>query len=312
MSNQQSLKDCIERIDRLVVIHPRFRKALDRIEGCLFENVNLATPRGLLIVGPSGSGKSTLRNQVIAMQGRIAVTEREKPIVCVSVPSIPTIKSLANTVLCSMGDPLWHKGTAPQLTHRAVTLLRGLATRLVLLDEMQHLADSSGYRGISRVADWIKEVMDQATANFVLLGLPRAEEVLKVNEQLRRRFAAKVELSRFDIDDPDDFLDFRHLLAAFEGTMQFKADPRLSDSEMAERIYYASDGLPGYLKELLIGALRQASNEDIGTIGLSHLATAFREEIWAGGVGDKNPFDRKFQFRRLDGSGEPFSCATLN
>jgi adenylate kinase family enzyme len=312
MSNSQRFKDCVERIDNLIVMHPRFCRAIEHVEWCLSENMKCASPRGLLIVGPSGSGKSTIKAQIMAMRECTGGATRGKPVVCATVPSIPTIKSLANTVLCSMEDPLWHKGTAPQLTHRTITLLRGLSTRVILLDEVQHFADSSRYRGISRAADWVKEVMDQATASFVFLGLPRAEEVLRVNEQLRRRFAAKVDLGCFDIDDSADFLNFRKLLWAFEEAMQIEVVPRLSEGEMAARMYFASNGLPGYLKQLLTGAVRQASKDDARRIEISHLATAFYEEIWAEGHGPKNPFDKRFQFQRLDRNDEPFACVSVN
>jgi DNA transposition AAA+ family ATPase len=45
------------------------------------------------------------------------------------------------------------------------------------------------------VGDWIKSLIDQTGVPTVFLGLPRLEQILQVNEQLRRRFSRRIRLA---------------------------------------------------------------------------------------------------------------------
>ena len=51
------------------------------------------------------------------------------------------------------------------------------------------------------VGDWLKTVIDELDVPTVLLGLPRTEQLLQVNEQLRRRFSQRRNLQMGQ--DPD-------------------------------------------------------------------------------------------------------------
>ena len=44
---------------------------------------------------------------------------------------------------------------------------------------------------ISTFADWLKHLIDEVGVPTVLLGLPRLESLLQINEQLRRRFSRR-------------------------------------------------------------------------------------------------------------------------
>ena len=303
-----SIDDVATKIEDLVIHHPRFQLALERIEWCRRQERRGGTPRGLLVVGASGSGKSTLKECVVSgVQWTTVKGNRIVPIVTASVPSVPTIKSLAHVALSAIGDHLWDKGSAPQLTHRVITLLTACHTELVLFDEVQHFSDTRRYVGLSRAADWLKEVMDQTSIPTVLLGLPRAEEVLFANEQLRRRFSAKIELRAFDISDDIDFMSFRRVLKQLEDEMLFPEASNLGESPLAQQIYFATNGLIGYMKQIIIGAAKVALEERANAINALHLEAAFYREIWAEGMNSLNPFHRHFERRRLDRPGEPFA-----
>jgi len=77
------------------------------------------------------------------------------------------------------------------------------------------------------------------------------------------------------------------------------------------RIYYASDGRVSYIKRLLATALREVLQNDIEKISPEILEKAFTNEIWWEGTGALNPFNQRFEFRRLDRGGEPFESGTL-
>jgi hypothetical protein len=54
----------------------------------------------------------------------------------------------------------------------------------------QHFVDVHQANIPNDVADWLKEQVEEAKLAIVVLGLQRSLEVLRQNEQLRRRFGA--------------------------------------------------------------------------------------------------------------------------
>jgi hypothetical protein len=77
-------------------------------------------------------------------------------------------------------------------------------------------------------------------------------------------------------------------------------------SELGRRLFYASDGRVAYIKRLLAGALQHAMETEASQIGPAQLERVFTEEIWWEGIGELNPFNPAFVFRRLDRGNEPF------
>jgi hypothetical protein len=68
----------------------------------------------------------------------------------------------------------------------------------------------------NEVADWLKGQVEEAKLAIVVLGIQRCLEVLKQNEQLRRRFGATLRVSAFRRENKDDRTTYRAFLRAVQ------------------------------------------------------------------------------------------------
>jgi len=224
-----------------------------------------------------------------------------------TVPPTATVTSMADVLLDGLGDVERGRSPLAAKTRRVVLLCRGCRVELLLLDEAQHLHDRGDTRTHYLVGDWLKHLIDEVGVPTVLLGLPRLEQLLMVNEQLRRRFSRRIRLalgqSETETIETECWQLFHSLTRCME--VEVRADP-YGWQEMGTRLYYASDGRVSYIKRLLSGALRQALENRLDVVTAEVLEGVFARDIWNVGIGPLNPFNEKFQFRRLDRGGEPF------
>ena len=144
------------------------------------------------------------------------------------------------------------------------------------------------------------------------MGLPRCEGILKVNEQLRRRFSSRLELPAFSIDTKTTELEFRTVLKEIDKALPTEHRSGLADVDLARRLYFASNGLIGYLRTLITGTFELMVSENRSRLEVQLFEQAFIDLIWRDGLNALNPFNAKFQFRRLDRMGEPFCLTSIS
>jgi hypothetical protein len=223
------------------------------------------------------------------------------------VPSIGTVGALARQILAGLGDPFPDKGRVIDQTARIEVLVQNSKTEMLILDEAQHVYDRGQNKTQYATADWLKSLLNSIKIPVVLLGIPRLENLLQVNVQLRRRFSAPMVLSLGDPDDSEFFNTNYDVINALVPVLPLPLSRHgMTAAELTKRIYYATDGRVGYLKELLAQALERAWEVGGTEITRTDLAAAFTN-IWSGSVGRLNPFNEDFVFRRLDRAGEPFA-----
>ncbi len=206
------------------------------------------------------------------------------------IPARPTVKSLAETLLYKLGDPLWSRGNTVSKSIRLRELLKQCRVRLLALDEFQHLVDVRQANIPNDVADWLKEQVEEAKLAIVVLGLERCLEVLRQNEQLRRRFGANVRVGAFRWENKEERTVYRAFLRAVQEQLSEFTIPALSDVEMAFRMHYGSFGLIGYTMKIIRGAARLASSRPLREITLETLAQPYAVNVWAERLDCPNPF----------------------
>lgn len=264
--------------------------------------------RNLVVIGESGSGKTSLAQAFRDQYPRQHMLEKTvTPVAYVEVPSIGTIGALARQILVGLGDPFPEKGRVIDQTARIELLIKNSGVEMLILDEAQHVYDRGQNKTQYATADWLKSLLNSIKIPIVLFGIPRLENLLQVNVQLRRRFNAPMVLSLGDLSDSKFSLKTYDVINSLAPVLPLPLSCNEWDSfQLTERIYYATDGRVGYLKELLAQALEIAWEIDERKITRSDLAAAFTN-IWSGSVGRLNPFNDDFVFRRLDRAGEPFA-----
>jgi hypothetical protein len=286
-------------VERIVIPHTAFAEAEQQIERCFTFSADKSDAEGLAIVGESGTGKTSVLK---SFQSKHLPTRSsdgmEVPILCASVPSTPTVKSLAGVMLEALGATDCERGTENEKSRRLRILMKNTGTRMVMIDEFQHFYDRGTRKIMHHVADWLKLLIDDTRTTLVVAGLPSCRVVIDQNEQLARRFLAPVQLSRFSWRNLEQRGQFIAILKAFHKAIAKEYDvPQFFSEQMAFRFYLATGGLIGYLSKLLRQALRNATAENRSAISLGDLDVAHRQAIWANETlpGLPRPFDHGFQ-----------------
>ncbi len=293
------MSESIDPSERVLVKYPLFKIAVARIQACFDSYGHTAEPDCCPIVGESASGKTTIISYFVSRHARIDHQWGvEIPVLLAKVPSRPTVKSLAETLLYRLGDPLWSRGNTVSKSIRLRELLKRCGVHLLALDEFQHFVDARQASIPNEVADWLKEQVEEAGLAIVVLGLQRCLEVLKQNEQLRRRFGATLRVGAFRWQDKDDRTTYRAFLRAVQEQLPEYVMPPLADLDMAFRMHYGSYGLIGYTMKIIRGAARIVRYHPRREITLGTLAQSYREHIWLERLNDPNPFLENFDVNK--------------
>lgn len=304
--------DALKQLQDECLMFPAFESAYQQIEANLHLFRATGVAQNLLILGESGTGKTSLSTIFTREYPKVALPERDLiPVLYVTVPAAATIAGTVEAVLAQLGDHHPEKGTVSVKTARAVKIARACGVEMLLFDEAQHIQDRGRAHSQYFVGDWLKSFMDALGAPVTLLGLPRTEILLQVNEQLRRRFTHRLFLSvqqRADADEADSL----RLFTSLANALPLPLDPRPYEwGELAKRLHFATDGRVAYVKKILVGSYSNAVTEACASITIRDLSRAFATTIWPSGVGALNPFHPSFPFRPLDRAGEPFQTGEM-
>lgn len=289
-----------------IIEHPGFCRALKEIADLHQHYLETKTCGGLLITGQTGSGKSTLLEYYQTFFPARNEPERSVvPVLLVSTPSAPTVKSLAEAILFALGDPASSKGTAEARTMRIYRYLRECKVELLLIDEFQHFYDRGKVSQARNMTDWLKNLFNEAGIPIVLAGLPRAYAVIRMNPQLQRRFASPYYLKPFGYETKEQQKEFRAILKAIQRTLPLPS-VELYEANLAQRFYFASLGLFAYVAKVIEKAVKLAGEYKLERLNAALLAEAFDDKVWRGVPKRLNPFEQKAILRPLNKSGEPF------
>lgn len=295
-----------ESLRKQIVRHPEFEKLETRLKDVMDDSRNAGVGKGIAILGPSGVGKSTLLKSFAAEVNSAAVGRFTKPAVIADIPSAPTNKSIASAILAGLGDPFAYaaKHSAEEKQGRVLHLFNELNTRVLILDEGQHLSERR--RSVQyETADWIKNLLNASNVMVVFAGLPTLEQFIHANKQLRRRFSASYRYEPFNLNDSMSMRNFMGVLHAFQSQLPVNSIS-MTSADVAQRLYFASGGLIDYLVKILERAVAIAVNSTVGEIHMGVFARAFLDEVWSSAKPARNPFEKAFDMRPLTYGGEPF------
>ncbi|OMH39606.1 TniB family NTP-binding protein [Motiliproteus sp. MSK22-1] len=307
MNKDQS--EVLSRFNNLVIQHPQFKSALNKIVEAYQLNDEIGFQLNLICIGMSGTGKSTLKRKVVERYP-VYYTKDQKivPVLVIDTPSLPTVKNMAEAMLFQLGDSTFNKGSAVEKTGRILNYIKQCEVKLIIFDELQHFIDQGNRAAPRQVSDWLKTLIDQSGASSVLMGLEQSEHILRINEQLRRRFSRRVNLKPFSMVCSNSFREFIKVLKGLYRT----ADMPLSgdiDQDLFKRWHFATNGIIAHMTNLIVSAYQIAQREGYKSIHQQCLEQAFTESIWSEGEGKLNPFNRNFGFNRLIKPGMPFHAA---
>jgi type II secretory pathway predicted ATPase ExeA len=209
------IEDRIQMVEKLYIHFPRNQGALNAIGNCHSHAKLSKESEGILIQGDTGAGKTTVVKLYMQDYPR-SVTEEVTivPVLYATVPVPATCKSLVTALLTAIGDPAAERGSQISQTLRLKRYMEACKVELLILDEFQHFQDRDSLKVLKTVSDWLKVLMDETGVPIVLAGLPYSHTILDAenNEQLRRRFALRIELESFCFNTSRERQDFRRFL----------------------------------------------------------------------------------------------------
>jgi predicted AAA+ superfamily ATPase len=272
-------------VDELVIVNPKMQRIIDILEECKKSHLTCKQPECASIKGPRRSGKSTIAEEY---QKKYPDYETEvgivKPVFYSSVPCPANIGSLVTRLLYDINDPFYNKErNIGRNTHRLYDILKKCKVELIILDEVQHLVDRDKKKLLQESSDWFKDLIQQTGIPVAFIGLDESERIFLENEQLGGRVLNRDDVKPYTYDD----IEFRAFLHIFDSSLPFKGYSGLSQPDLWQRIYLATDGYVGFIKALLKRATRIATVNELDYLTLPVLAQAYNNKLAFLGA---NPF----------------------
>lgn len=180
------------------------------------------------------------------------------------------------------------------MMERLMKACRASAIRLLFVDELQHLLNRETGRVRLACVELLAHIVKQTNVPAVFLGSQwEAETIIRANPQLERLVGAPHILRPFEWNrtKPETLVEFRSLMRTIDHHLPF--DPSgLGEEEAAYRMYYATDGILGWIMKLINYAAMQAIQAQEATLSIRRLAGAYDACIAPTtiGLGKVNPF----------------------
>ncbi|MCG3419721.1 MULTISPECIES: AAA family ATPase [Oceanobacillus] len=266
---------------------------IQRVHTTLIEKIE-ESKRGRVyqVFGPTGVGKSTLckRVKIEILNKYHTLLQEDKgiiPIVSIELPSPDNgkfnWKDFYRRMLKEMNEPLIEykivsepekrkdkryipnhlPSTAPELRESLENAIIHRETKIILLDEAQHLLKIPGAKAIQDQMDAIKSIANLTGAVFVMFGTYDLMSFFDLNGQLGRR-TNEIHFRRYDLNIAQDVREFKSVIYTFENHL-----PLSEKSELVmhwEFLYERTVGCIGILKEWLDVCLIQALNRKLPSI----------------------------------------------
>lgn len=208
----------------------------------------------LLLIGPTNNGKTSIVRQFQKRNPpdpNLAGDAAKVPVVFVLAPPTPDEAALHDAILANFVTPINPRDGARAKRHQATAILRGAETRMLIIDEIQHLLAGDGYRQRTMV-NVIKNLGTEMQMTIVATGVASALNAIRLDEQVSNRFQEWA-LPRWRLND-----EFRRLLASFERTVPLRARSGLASEKLSSKIHALSQGLIGEVAALLAKAAEGA------------------------------------------------------
>lgn len=260
-------RDLLSSFANFTIVHPYFKLALDTIDEAIETTEICGEPSSVLLLGDGGTGKTRVCDTLAAKFG-VQETMRNgeeiiltKPIINCAVPPNTTLKGLIERILEELGGVIKNQSIS-RLEYMLYTLLTTCKTKLIMLDEWQHLLTRGSEKTRGALGDWVKVLTDTFDGTVILSGTLDCESIIDDNDQLSGRFPFRAYLRNFSIDNEVDKGIFTGLICAFASeikrTMPLDETIALTDEAILLGLYAFSVGNLRLLRRTLHAALKSA------------------------------------------------------
>lgn len=218
----------------------------------------------LTVVGESGTGKSTVVQK--ALKSLTTLRDYDdgydnlmRPILYVTAPASCTMNDLAAEILERLGYENSVIGRGAPVYHKVQRSLKNYDTKLVVIDEFQHVLQAPKIKGAAYVTDSLKNMLQDSSwpVHLVFVGLPEIDTLIERDpaEQLGRR------TDPFYIENPIFEEDADYFDWIVSELVEKRAGLRLSadqPNEFIERLMHGARSRFGLIMDLITWAIEDA------------------------------------------------------
>lgn len=245
-----------------VIQHQQFLEIREVIQEYMALSIQVGEPMCVALEGCTGAGKTTLIETIIRELKR---DDPSMEIFYMMTPANVTVKGMVSGMLQELGDPNFDNSRETTLDARLRRFLRNRGTKLVVLDDIQHMVhDTKSKPGgrLRAVSDWLKVFIKDLGIPFVIVSTEGgAESLINGNPQLDRLFVSKLTLKPFRNGTNDEKTDFYLFVKFFAEKLGVRLDPSLQGEELEEfvdKIYRATQGVVNKVTKLITIAANKA------------------------------------------------------
>ncbi|WP_036275507.1 TniB family NTP-binding protein [Methylomonas sp. 11b] len=227
--------------------YPRAVEAVNRLE-TLYQWPAKQRMPNLLIIGTTNNGKSMIVEKFRRQHLPSSSPDAEHiPVLCVQMPSEPSILRFHIALLAAMGAPLRSRQPIAILEQQALSLMRRIGVKMLVIDELHNmLAGNSNSR--REFLNLLRFLGNELRIPLVGVGTRDAYLAIRSDDQLENRFEPLI-LPLWQVDK-----DTCSLLASFVAAFPLRRPSNIATDDMARYLLARCEGTIGELALLLTKA----------------------------------------------------------
>jgi hypothetical protein len=235
--------------------YARARKALQELERLLASPKRTRMP-SMLIHGESNIGKSMIIQKFLRdhphREFNDATGMLQIDVLAVEMPAAPSERRFYGQLLMALNAPYRPSDRLAAVEFTALTLLRQLAPKMIVVDEVHNLLAGSA-RDQRAALNLLKFLSNQVPCSIAALGTRDALAAVQTDPQIASRFPG-LELPRWQENE-----ELRGFLAGFERQLPLRQASQISNSRaIVSCVMNATGGITGDITGLLSRAAEAA------------------------------------------------------
>jgi hypothetical protein len=237
---------------------------------------------------------------------RAEIARQQKLVLHVTLSAKASMKGLAADILAAFGDPASPRGTTQTLFKRVYDYIRHHGTELIIIDEIQHVADSftkldnqpwigrSGLVHSTAVTDTLKTFLLQGLVPLMFIGIQEARHHIFNDIQLASRCYKELDFTALDLainDEKSTFFDYIGRLGLkLQQHGLFEESTNLLIGDIPAHLHAAAGGRLGMATNIILAAAIVAREENATSVMRAHIAQAIDDWAIPLNIIDYNPF----------------------
>ena len=230
-----------------------------------------------MTIGESRTGKSfTLKRYLRDFPAVVGESGLEMPVVYAEMPVDGGVRGILEELAKSIKLQYSLRMTNPALLEAIKTALVDRNVKLFLIDEIDLVLQEDNKRVLNYTRNLLRRLVDLGTLNVMCVGLEQSYSLLALDKQLTGRGGMPYRHMRaYEWESEEERVLFRRLCDAFDQLLPFNERSGLARSDVAQRLFWVSDGNIGRLKDIIFFAGCAALNDAAERVELSHFAAAY-------------------------------------